>query len=391
MKLVQNALLWSVICLVSFGATAQTQYPIVGAERFDAYVAALRGLRIGLIVNQSSLTGREHLVDALINRQLDVRRIFAPEHGFRGKADAGKAVADERDKLTGLPIVSLYGTRKKPTAEDLADLDILVFDIQDVGVRFFTYISTMHFAMEAAAEHGLRFMVLDRPSPLGDYVDGPVLDTAFRSFVGMHPIPVVHGLTVGELAQMIKGEGWINKADSLRLSVVPCLKYTHNMVLPLRVKPSPNLPNLVAVRLYPSLCFFEATTISVGRGTEDAFQLLGYPNKAFGSFSFVPHDIKGMQMNPLHEGKTCWGVDLRKINPFEQRFTLKWFLDYMHLWKSSKPFVARERWFNLLMGTDKVLGQIKSGLTEDEIRATWSEELDTYKRMRAKYLLYPEN
>lgn len=358
------------------------------AELPTAYLPLLKGKRVGLVVNHSARVDTLHLFDFLRGQGVDVRRVFAPEHGFRGNADPGALVADSVDRRTGVPIVSLYGKNKKPSPEQLRGLDVLVFDIQDVGVRFFTYISTMHYAMEAAAEQGLAFVVLDRPNPLGDYVDGPVLRKGFESFVGMHPIPVVHGLTVGELAQMIRGEGWITQARKLNLTVVPCGNYTHSVLYALPRRPSPNLPTMAAVRLYPSLCFFEATDISVGRGTEEAFQQIGYPDKSFGPHSFVPVDRPGMQMNPLHEGKTCYGDDLRRVLPAETRFELRYLIEYRRKWTARTPFISKERWFNLLAGNDLLAKQLAQGLSEEQIRQSWQAELKAYKEMRRKYLLY---
>ncbi len=359
----------------------------VGAERLDLYLPLLQGRRVGLLVNQSARVGQAHLVDTLLALGVNLVRVFAPEHGFRGDKDPGALFDNETDPRTGLPIVALYGDNKKPRPDQLADLDLLVFDIQDVGVRFFTFISSMHLAMQACAQSGKPFVVLDRPNPLGDYVDGPLRQPGFESFVGMHPIPVVHGLTVGELARMIVGEGWLGQGLDCALEVVPCQGYTHATRYPLPVKPSPNLPNDLAVRLYPSLCFFEATQVSVGRGTEFPFQAIGYPKEGLGPFSFIPRDMPGMQMDPIQEGQTCHGLDLRQQG-LDHRFSLAYFIEFHRA--LGPGMVSRREWFNLLAGTDKLLPLVEAGKSEEEIRASWQDELREYKQTRKKYLLYPD-
>ena len=288
-----------------------TQELKVAAERPQAYLPKLQGKRVGLVVNQTSKVGGSHLVDYLLDKSINVARIFAPEHGFRGDHDAGAHVNSEIDAATGIPITSIYGKFKKPPVEMLQQLDVVVFDIQDVGVRFYTYISSMHYMMEAAAEAGIQFMVLDRPNPNGRFVDGPVLEPEFRSFVGMHPIPILHGMTVAELAQMIKGEGWINQAQALDLVTVPVANYTRKMPYSLPVAPSPNLPNNQGIGLYPSLCFFEATPISVGRGTDFPFQVIGFDDIPLGEFAFSPESRPGSALHPKLEGKQLLGIDLR--------------------------------------------------------------------------------
>jgi len=360
---------------------------IVGAERLDEYLPLIWGEKVALVANQSSLVGEIHLLDILVEKKINVVKVFAPEHGFRGNADRGASIDNEVDKKTGVAIVSLFGKDNKPTAEALADVDVVIFDIQDAGARFFTYISTLHKVMEACAENNKRLIVLDRPNPLGDYVDGPVRKQGFESFVGMHAIPVVHGLTVGELALMINGEGWLPKGAQCNLTVVEIQNYTHNKVYELPVKPSPNLPNYLSLRLYPSLCFFEATEISIGRGTEFPFQVIGYPDKKFGNFTFTPRDIEGMQTNPEQEGKLCYGIDLRNENK-EVKFTLKYIIDFYQKSDFKETFFKREKWFNLLAGNDILLQQIKQGLSEEEIRETWQSDLNGYKEMRKHYLLY---
>lgn len=356
----------------------------------EKYMGYLEGKRVGLIANQTARVGEQHLLDFLTIRGIKVTKIFSPEHGFRGNIERGKHFNPTVDKKTGIPIVAMYGNNRKPKAAQLADIDILVFDIQDVGVRFYTYISSMHLGMEAAAENNVEFMVLDRPNPLGDYVAGPVLDLKYRSFAGMHPIPVVHGLTVGELALMINGEGWLKDNISCDLKVIKCLNYGHKDFWSLKVKPSPNLPNDLAIRLYPSLCFFEATEVSIGRGTEFPFQVVGYPDSTFGEFSFTPRDIEQMQTNPVQEGKTCYGLDFRSNN-HDSYFTMQYVVFFNKLLKAkNKPLITNVHWFNLLAGNNKLLKKITGGMTAEEIEQSWQKELSEYKVMRKQYLLYPD-
>lgn len=360
-----------------------------GAERTEEYLPLLKGKRVGMVINHTSIIGEERtcLLDSLLNLNINVVKVFAPEHGFRGDADAGETVKSGKDLRTGTPIVSLYGNNKKPTVRQLQDVDIIVFDIQDVGARFYTYISTMYYVMEACAESGKEMIVLDRPNPY-DYVDGPILRPSFRSFVGLLPIPILHGCTIGELALMINGEGWINKTqDACRLTVVTITGWEHGQPYSLPVKPSPNLPNDQAIRLYASLCPFEATRISVGRGTTFPFQVLGAPNQKYGSFTFTPQSLPGFDKNPMHKDQTCYGEDLRRVNNVNG-FTLRYFLRYY--WKSGEgnSFFDRARWFDLLMGTDTVRKAILAGKDETAIRAGWKDELQKYREMRKKYLLY---
>ncbi len=360
----------------------------VGAERTEVYFPLLKGRRVALVVNNTSMVKGVHLLDTLLSSGINVVKVFTPEHGFKGDLDRGKDYDKQGQSIRGIPLISLIGRNKAPTDEQLKDVDIVVYDIQDVGVRFFTYISTMYEVMESCARNGKMMVILDRPNPNGDYVDGPVLDTAnFRSFVGMLPIPVVYGLTPGELALMINGEGWLKNRAICKLRVIPMKNYKHSTKYVPPVKPSPNLPNYTSIRLYPSLCFFEATDFSVGRGTEFPFQVIGYPDKSFGSFTFVPHDIPGMQMNPIHEGETCYGVDLRDT-PDTVRFTLKYVLDFYNKSKGKFEFFTRPHWFDLLAGTDQLRLQIKAGWSEEQIRNSWKNDLDEYKNIRLKYLLY---
>jgi uncharacterized protein YbbC (DUF1343 family) len=360
-----------------------------GAEQPEKYVQLIENKKVGLVVNHTSLVGEIHLIDFLREQNIEVVKIFAPEHGFRGDASAGEKIEDGVDSKTGIPVVSLYGDTRKPLPEHLADLDLLIFDIQDVGCRFYTYISTLHHVMEACSENNKPLVIFDRPNPNGDYVAGPILKPEFQSFVGMHPITLVHGCTVGELAQMINGEDWLETENKCELTVIPVTNYSHKMAYSLPVPPSPNLPNDLAVRLYPSLCFFEATSVSVGRGTDFPFQVLGGPKPELGDFSFTPRSIPNAAIKPLNEGKVCYGIDLRQLEEVPQ-FTLKFFLDFYKEYENEKEFLTRERWLNLLAGTDKLIAQIRQGLTEAEIVESWQPELDEYKRMRKKYLLYPD-
>ena len=363
-----------------------------GAERMEIVTRLLEGKRVGLVVNQTSILEKPqiHLLDTLLGASIQVVKIFAPEHGFRGTADAGEEIQDSRDMRTGLPIISLYGNNKKPTAEQLSGLDVVVFDIQDVGARFYTYISTLHYVMEACAENDVELVVLDRPNP-NDYVDGPVREERFRSFVGMDPLPVLHGLTVGELARMINGEGWLKSApDTCRLQVVTVENWRHGDPYWLPVKPSPNLPNDVAVRLYPSLCFFEGTVISVGCGTYHPFQMIGAPDTCYGDFTFTPTSLPGFDLKPMYEDQVCYGVNLQEY-PFKGGLTLEFLLDlYEKAGKEQAFFFSRPQWFDLLAGTKELRYQIIRGFTEKEIRASWQPALEKYKQIRKKYLLYPD-
>jgi uncharacterized protein YbbC (DUF1343 family) len=321
---------------------------------------------------------------------VNIVKIFALEHGFRGNIERGGQVNNEKDEKTGIPIVSLFGKNRRPTNDQLADIDIVVFDVQDVGARFFTYISSLQEIMEACATNSKSLLILDRPNPLGDYVDGPVRQPKFKSFVGTHAIPLVHGLTVGELALMINGEKWLENGNKCKLGVVKVKNYKHSDLYVLPVKPSPNLPNQLAIRLYPSLCLFEATQVSIGRGTQFPFTVIGYPDPTFGDSLFIPKDLPGMQMDPEQEGKICYGIDLRGSNPDTIHFTLKYIIDFYNKFPDKSKFFSRPEWFNLLAGNDLLINQIKSGLSESEIKKSWKDELDKYKEMRKKYLLYKE-
>ncbi len=365
----------------------QPQEIVVGAEQLERYLPILLDKKVGLIVNQTSMVGNMHLADTLLALDVDVRKVFAPEHGFRGDADAGATVKDGIDTKTNLPIISLYGSNKKPTKEQLQDIDVLVFDIQDVGTRFYTYISTMHYVMEAAAEHNKELLILDRPNPNGMYVDGPILEEEFQSFVGMHPIPILHGLTVGELAKMIVGEQWLSSANRLNMNIIRCKGYEHSMGYTLPVKPSPNLPNDLSIKLYPSLCLFEGTVISVGRGTYAPFQQIGHPSFEGMPHSFTPESIEGMSKYPKYENETCFGHDFKK-EAITGGFDLQYLIDYYNLYAGEEDFF--NAFFNKLAGNSTLQEQIKEGLSQEEIKASWTEELGDYRQMREKYLLYQD-
>ncbi|MDP5142688.1 DUF1343 domain-containing protein [Rheinheimera baltica] len=381
------------VCLLSCGADNNVNAPAepplqTGAEQLSQYLPMLAGKRVGVLVNQTSMLGQQHLVDVLLAQQINIVSIFAPEHGFRGDHDAGATVKSGVDSKTGLPLLSLYGANKKPSAEQMQKLDVVIFDIQDVGVRYYTYISSMHYMMQAAAEHGVSMLVLDRPNPNGAYVDGPVLDLQFQSFVGMHPIPLLHGMTVGELAQMIKGERWITHADKLQLSVVPLSGYQRNQPYSLPVKPSPNLPNDQAIALYPSLGFFEATPLSVGRGTAFPFQVIGYDKFSTGNFQFMPVSTPGAALSPPLMDKVLLGEDLRQVKA--QGLNLEYLLRWHALFKAQDEIFFNSAGFmDKLAGTDQLRLQIEQGLTESEIRAGWQEALQHFRLQRKPYLLYP--
>jgi uncharacterized protein YbbC (DUF1343 family) len=324
----------------------------------------------------------------LIAAGVDVRRVFAPEHGFREWSEAGEVVQDGRDIQTGVEVVSLYGNRKKPSQTDLADIDAVLFDVQDVGARFYTYISTMHYVMEACSEGEKTFIVADRPNP-NDTVDGPIRRAGFESFVGIHPIPLLHGLTVGELAGMINGEGWLAESKPCKLEVICIEGWSHGDPYEVVVAPSPNLPNGRAVQLYPSLCLFEGTGVSVGRGTAFPFQVAGCPGKAYGTFCFRPEVLTGFDSNPLHKGKDCYGIDLRQ-GEVTKGFSLRWLTYFYKIaTEQNDPFFTRPDWFDRLVGSDELRHQLERGCMEEEIRTSWAAELATYKELRAKYLLYP--
>ena len=359
-----------------------------GADKIEEILNIASNKRVALIVNQTSVTEcGTHIVDTLIARGVKINSIFAPEHGFRGDADAGESVKDGIDKKSGVKIISLYGKNKKPNAEQLSDIDLIVFDIQDVGARFYTYTSTMYYAMQSAAEFGKEFLVLDRPNP-NDFVDGAMMDMSLKSFVGTLPLPIMHGLTVGELASMIKGENW-GETKSLNLKVIRVDGWQHGDSYELKIKPSPNLPNAKSIALYPSLCLFEGTTISVGRGTYYPFQMIGAPDKNLGEFTFTPISLEGFDKNPLHKGQTCYGIDLRdEHNP--QGFSLKYLIEMYKNSSNKEKFFNSNNFFEKLSGDAQLRSDIINGKTEQEIKARWETELNRYKKLRNQYLLYPD-
>lgn len=365
----------------------------VGAERTDLYFDQLEGKKVALCANMSSRVANVHLLDTLLSAKIQVKAIYCPEHGFRGDAEAGAHINSSIDPQTGIPIISLYGKNLKPHF-NADSIDIIVFDIQDVGCRFYTYISTLHYVMEAAAESGVEVMVLDRPNPNGYFVDGPVLDTNYRSFVGMHPIPVVHGMTIGEYANMINGEGWLPGDLQCRLQVVTMDNYDHTMRYSLPVAPSPNLQTDEAIYLYPSLCLFEGTPISIGRGTPIPFQVYGHPSLTVGNYYFTPKPIKGVAENPPQNGLSCRGINLTEYakSNLEKRncFDISYLINaYTHFPEKNKFFNAN-MFFDKLAGTNQLRKDIMAGKSESEIRASWQPKLDDFKQTRSKYLLYPD-
>lgn len=363
--------------------------PVPGANQIELYRHFIEGKSVAVVANQTSTVGKIHLVDTLLSLGIRIKVIFSPEHGFRNMADAGEKIEDGKDPETGIPLVSLYGINLKPTSEDLKNINCVVFDIQDVGVRFYTYISTLHYIMESCAENNVKCIVLDRPDPNGFYFDGNIPDSAFRSFVCMHPVPVVHGLTIGEYARMINGEGWLKGRIKCDLSVIKCKNYDHNTYYDLPVKPSPNLPNQTAVYLYPSLCFFEGTVISCGRGTQFPFQVFGNPFLPDRGFSFTPESIYGAKNPPLL-GVKCYGTDLRKaiINKLVPvpELNLKWLVEAYEKYPDKDKFFTP--YFDVLAGGPVLREQIQKGMSAEEIRATWKVGLEKFRKIREKYLLY---
>ena len=361
----------------------------VGAERSELYLPLLHNKKVALVVNQSSRVAEQHLLDYLLAQQVNVVRIFAPEHGFRGDHDAGAQVNNDIDQQTGIPITSIYGKNKKPAKQLMDEVDVVVFDIQDVGARFYTYISSMHYMMEAAAETGTAFIVFDRPNPNGKFVDGPILEPAFRSFVGMHPIPVLHGMTLAELALMIKGERWINQADDLNLSTISIANYRRDKPYVLPIAPSPNLPNSQAIQLYPSLCFFEATPVSIGRGTDFPFQVMGHDKVALGSFTFTPTSRPGAALHPKLEGKLSQGIDLRSSNI--HGLDLQLFIQaHQQFAQQQQNFFEHADFMDKLAGTDKLRLAIEQGQSLEQIRLSWQSGLQKFRQQRRPYLLYPD-
>ena len=360
----------------------------VGSERMNEYLKIISDKSVGLLVNHTSTVNNIHLIDTLISNNINIKKIFSPEHGFTGKIERGKTV--NRDTLfinsSKIPIISMYGKNRIPTDSDLNGLDIIVFDIQDVGARFYTYISAMHNMMQKCADLGIKFLVLDRPNPNGNYIDGPVLDTLYRSYVGMHPIPIVHGCTVGELAMMIKGEKWIDNAEKLDLEIIKIDNWNHNDEYKLPIRPSPNLPNQQSIILYPSLCLFEQTIVSIGRGTDYPFQVIGHPHFKEKNFSFFPKSLSE-ESRPKFEGEQVFGVDLR-MNEAKRELNIKYLIDFYNNLKDENEFFGK--YFYRIAGNKNLETQIKKGLSEKEIRISWEKDINEYKKMRKKYLLYKD-
>jgi len=367
---------------------------VPAAERLDQYLPLIKNKRVAVFGNHTSMVGATHLVDTLLKSGIRIVKIFAPEHGFRGTADAGAKLDNTVDKNTGIPVISLYGKKLRPSKEDLADIDIILFDIQDVGARFYTYINSLEECLNAAVQSDKPFIVLDRPNPNGFYVDGPVLAPAFKSFVGMQPIPVVYGMTVGEYARMLIGEQWVKSAGWNKLTVIKCAGYDHTSKYELPVKPSPNLPDMQSIYWYPSTCFFEGTVLSEGRGTEKPFQYIGHPSLPSTMFSFVPVSKEGATSPKLRD-KTCYGYNLsgtveqvlRKVNG---RLQISYLLDAYQRFPNKDSFFLANKFFNKLAGTDQLMQQVKEGKSEDEIRTTWLPGLKAFKQLRKKYLLYKD-
>lgn len=375
-------------------ASLNTTHIIVGAARMDQYLPLLKGKRVAILTNNTALVNGKLLVDTLLKRGVNIVKIFSPEHGFRGVANAGASINNSIDLQTGIPIISLFGKHNKPTTEDLKGVDVMVYDIQDVGVHFYTYISTMQLFMEAAAENHKPFIILDRPNPNGFYVDGPVLEKKFKSLVGMQPVPVVYGMTIGEYAKMLIGQRWLSNPDlKPNLTVIKCLNYTHDSLYQLPTKPSPNLPNMTSVYLYPSLCFFEGTACSVGRGTKRPFQLFGSPEFPDNLFSFTPKPEQGAT-NPKLEGQKCYGFlvasnENEALKEVDGRLQLKWIIQAYKLFPDKERFFI-DHHFDLLAGTDQLRKEIQEGWNEERIRNSWQPELNKFKEIRKKYLLYPD-
>ncbi|MDB2632087.1 DUF1343 domain-containing protein [Flavobacteriaceae bacterium] len=398
LKFIKNTVLLFVVVLLSYGnhTSVKNELPFVGANRLELYLPLIEGKNIGVVANQTtvifknntdSIAENTHLVDSLLKLGISIKKVFAPEHGYRGKADAGEYVKDGIDIQTGLPIVSLYGANRKPDPRILSDLDLVIFDVQDVGARFYTFVSTLHYMMETCAALNIPVLILDRPNPNGHYIDGPVLDSKHKSFVGMHPVPVVHGMTIGEYAKMINGEGWLKNGIQCELKIISVANYHHKKTYNSPIKPSPNLPNAKAVNLYPSLCLFEGTNVSSGRGTDTQFQVFGSPflDSEKYNYAFVPKPNIGAK-NPMHNGIKCYGEDLTD-SEFLSSIHLEWLIDaYANTSDKSSFF---NPFFTKLIGQKKLQEQIEDGWSANKIRKTWQKELEEFKKIRANYLLYP--
>ena len=389
MKRFISAIAFSIFIFTSSSCIGDERQPIPGANQLELYKNIIEGKSVAVVANQTSMIGSTHLVDKLLSIEINIKVIFSPEHGFRNLADAGEIINNGKDPETGIPLISLYGSHLKPTSQDLSGIDVVIFDIQDVGTRFYTYISTLHYIMESCAENHVKCLVLDRPNPNGFYFDGNILDTAYRSFVGMDPVPVVHGMTVGEYAGMINSEGWLKNGAKCDLIVIKCKNYSHKTLYDLPVKPSPNLPNQTSVYLYPSICFFEGTAISLGRGTSFPFQVFGSPDLPDKGFSFIPESVPGAKNPPLL-GIKCFGTDLRdaiekKLAP-KPELNLDWLISAYNDFPQKDKFFTS--YFDVLAGGPVLREQIQKGMTSEQIRETWKEGLARFSKIRQKYLLY---
>ena len=385
----RRLLIFLVIIIMASKCGGINKTAVPGANQIKLYKHLIEGKSVAVVANQTSMVGKIHLVEFLLNKNIDIRVIFAPEHGYREMASDGERIKDGTDPATGISMKSLYGIRLKPAPEDLKGIDVVIFDIQDVGARFYTYISTLHYVMEACAENNVRCIVLDRPNPNGFYFDGNIADTAYHSFVAMHPVPIVYGMTVGEYAQMINGEGWMENGVTCDLTVIKCKKYTYKTFYELPVRPSPNLPNQTSVYLYPSLCFFEGTKISVGRGTSFPFQVYGSPELPDSGFSFTPESLPE-SVNPPLLGVKCYGIDLRdaindKLVPSPE-INLGWVIDAYRNYPRKDEFFTS--YFDRLAAGPTLREQIQKGMSSEEIRASWKEGLEKFGKIREKYLLY---
>lgn len=374
-------------------STAQEENIILpGAYQVDQYIDLLEDKHVGIVANHTSLISNTHLCDSLLKRGIQINTIFAPEHGFWGKVDAGAFIGDVSYGRDSIYVVSLYGKKKKPDSSDMSQIDMMVFDLQDVGARFYTYLSTLHYVMEACAKNNVPLIVLDRPNPIGFYIDGPILEKKYTSFVGMHPVPIVFGMTIGEYARMINGEYWLKDSIQCKLTVIPCDNYDHNSKYALPINPSPNLPTMSTIYLYPSLALFEGTVATIGKGTDFPFQVIGHPEYPDQNFSFIPSSRKGTDMQTLFRDKTCYGIDLRNI-PEDSLRNLR-SIDLSYIFRMYKALNYGDKFFNdffiKLAGTAELKKQIIEGISEEEIRKSWQPGLEKFKKIRAKYLLYPD-
>lgn len=399
-QLLLTSLLLGLIGTVAFAGNPIKDKPIkTGADQTEQYLPYLKGKRVALLANPTTIVGNKHFVDSMLKRGVNIVKVFGPEHGFRGNASAGIKVADEVDPTTGVKVVSLYGPKRKPSKADLEDVDLMIFDIQDVGCRFYTYINVLSHIMEACAENGKELLILDRPNPNGYLVDGPILDMTYKSGIGMFPIPIAHGMTIAEFAQMINGEGWLPNKMQAKLKIIKVANYAHDMDYTLPVKPSPNLNTQQSIMLYPTTCLFEGTVLNHGRGTQFPFTIFGSPlYKGIYDFSFTPVSIKGMAETPLHMNKECYGIDLRNVDIAElkksKRIQIQWMIDLYNKFPVKEQFFDRSQSnqigdINKLIGNDVFRKQVAEGVSVEAIYASWEPGLSNYKTMRKKYLLYP--